>query len=61
MPDVIHEETMCCGFKRCPTVKIFDDGSMELTDNDSENGSEGTIKLAPEQVERLMDLARSRS
>lgn len=58
MPKVVHQETMCCGYKRCPTVKVFEDGSMELTDNDAENGSAGTIKLAPEQVERLVELAK---
>lgn len=56
MPNVIHQETMCCGYKRCPTVKVFDDGSMELTDNDAQSGSVGTIKLAPEQVARLLEL-----
>jgi hypothetical protein len=56
MPKLIHQETMCCGYKNCPTIKVFEDGSMELTDNDSEKGSVGTIKLAPEQVDRLMEL-----
>jgi len=58
MPKLIHQETMCCGYKKCPTVKVFEDGSMELTDNDAEKGSMGTIKLAPEQVERLTALAK---
>jgi len=58
MPKLIHQETMCCKYKRCPTVKVFDDGSMELTDDDEEKGSIGTIKLAPEQVERLTALAK---
>lgn len=53
---LIHQETMCCGYKKCPTVKVFDDGSMELTDDDAEQGSVGTIKLKPEQVERLKAL-----
>jgi hypothetical protein len=59
MPKVIHEETMCCGYKRCPTVKLFDDGSMEISDDDARKGSVGVIKLAPEQVDRLVEL-RSR-
>lgn len=58
---ITHEETMCCGYKRCPTVKVFEDGSMELTDDDTENGSVGTIKLAPEQVDRLKALASKRA
>lgn len=57
MPKLIHQETMCCGYKKCPTVKVFEDGSMELTDNDAEKGSMGTIKLTPEQVSRLRVLA----
>jgi hypothetical protein len=52
----IHEEVLCCGGKRCPTVKMFDDGSMELSDDDTEAGSVGTIKLNPEQIARLVDL-----
>jgi len=56
MPKMIHQETMCCGYKRCPTVKVFDDGSMEISDDDTQNGSVGVIKLAPEQIERLFEL-----
>jgi len=54
MPKLIHQETMCCGNKKCPTVKVFEDGSMEISDDDREIGSVGTIKLTPEQVERLV-------
>jgi hypothetical protein len=53
---IVHEETMCCGYKKCPTVKIFDDGSVVLTDDDAETGSVGTIKLRPEVVARLKEL-----
>lgn len=53
---LIHTETMCCGYKKCPTVRQFDDGSAELTDDNVESGSVGTIKLAPEQVARLREL-----
>jgi hypothetical protein len=60
MPKMIHQETMCCGYKRCPTVKVFDDGSMEISDDDAVKGSVGVIKLAPEQVERLVELQSSR-
>ena len=53
---IIHEETMCCGSKRCPTIKIFEDGSVELADDDTETGSIGIIKLRPEQVDRIAEL-----
>ena len=56
MRKLIHKETMCCGYKKCPTVQVFDDGSVELTDDDSEIGSVGTIKLRPEQVARIVEL-----
>jgi len=52
----IHEEELCCGYARCPTVKLFDDGSVELIDADTEAGSVGTIKLRPEAAERLVRL-----
>ena len=57
MPKQIHQETMCCGYKRCPTVTVFDDGSMTISDDDSEIGSVGTIKLRPEVVARLVELS----
>lgn len=59
MPKLIHQETMCCGYKRCPQVKVFDDGSVELSDNDEEQGSVGRIKLYPEQIDRLIELRQS--
>jgi len=55
-PRKVHEEMICCGYRRCPTVTQFDDGSLELTDNDPETGSVGTIKLRPEVVARLAEL-----
>jgi len=55
-PKVLHTEEMCCGHKRCPVVKIFDDGSVELSDDDAEGGSVGTIKMRPEVVARLVAL-----
>lgn len=55
MPKVIHQETMCCGYRRCPVVKILDDGSVELSDNDVEAGSVGTIKLHPEVAIHLIE------
>ena len=60
MPKSIHQETMCCGYKRCPTVTIFDDGSMTISDDDSEAGSVGTIRLRPEAAERLVELLSAR-
>lgn len=56
MPKLIHQETMCCGYKRCPAVKVFDDGSIEISDNDTAIGSVGTIKIRPEAVARLVEL-----
>jgi hypothetical protein len=47
---------MCCGYKKCPTVRQFDDGSAELSDDDAEGGSVGTIRLRPEQARRLAEL-----
>lgn len=55
--EIVHQETMCCGYKKCPTVTVFKDGSMSITDNDEEKGSVGTIRLAPEQVGRLAEIA----
>jgi len=44
---IIHEELLPCGYKRCcPTVRIYESGRVELTDDDVESGSVGTIKLA---------------
>jgi hypothetical protein len=56
-PNKVHEEILSCGYgKCCPTVKLFDDGSVELTDADVEAGSVGTIKLRPEAAERIARL-----
>jgi hypothetical protein len=53
----VHEEMLPCGFKKCcPTVSILDDGSVELSDDDPETGSVGTIKLRPEAATRLREL-----
>ncbi len=56
MPKVIHQETMCCSSRRCPTVTVFDDGSIQISDDDTENGSVGTIKIRPEAVNRLREV-----
>jgi len=60
-PRKVHEEEMCCGYRKCPTVKIFEDGSVELTDDDPEIGSVGTIKLRPEVADRLVALCAERA
>jgi len=57
---MIHQETMCCGYRKCPTIKVFDDGSVELTDDDTDTGSVGTIKLRPEQIDRMVELLQTR-
>ena len=56
MKKIVHEETMCCGYKKCPVVRLHDDGSVELSDDDAETESVGTIKLRPEVVARLVEL-----
>lgn len=60
MLKVTHQETLCCGHKRCPEAKLFEDGSIELTDDDAEIGSVGTIKLRPEAVDRIAELIAQR-
>lgn len=52
----VYRETLCCGYKKCVSAVIFDDGSIELSDDDSETGSVGTIKIRPEAVARLAEL-----
>lgn len=58
MPKLVHQETICCGYKKCPTVKVFEDESIEISDYDAETGSIGTIKLRPEAVKRLVELIK---
>lgn len=60
MPKMIHQETMCCGYKRCPVVSVFDDGSVTIFDDDTENDSVGTIKIRPEAADRLLELLNTR-
>ncbi len=56
-PKKVHEERLPCGYARCcPVVEVFDDGSAVLTDDDTDGGSVGTIKLRPEQAARLVEL-----
>lgn len=57
----IHEEVlMCCNYRRCPKVTVFDDGSVQISDDDSEIGSVGTIKIRPEAADRLLELLSNR-
>jgi hypothetical protein len=56
MSKVVHEEQICCGYKRCPVVRVFDDGSVELTDDDAETGSVGTVKLRPAAAAHLIEV-----
>ena len=56
MPKLIHEEILCGYGRCCPTIQLFDDGSVELSDNDIENGSLGTIKIDAEAAKRLLEL-----
>ena len=57
MAKKIHEEVLMCGYRKCcPTVHVYEDGSVELTDDDTEAGSVGTIKLRPEAAARLKEL-----
>lgn len=57
----VHEEMLPCSYKKCcPTVVVFEDGSAEISDDDSETGSVGTIKLRPEAVRRLHQLTAER-
>jgi hypothetical protein len=59
-PKVIHGETMCCGYKRCPKIRLFEDGSVELTDDDAEAGSVGIIKLRPAVAAHLLEVLSAR-
>jgi len=53
----LHREVLECGYKKCcPTVRVFEDGSVELSDDDAEIGSVGTVKLRPEAAARLVEL-----
>jgi hypothetical protein len=57
MSKIVHEEVLMCGYKKCcPTVRVHEDGSVELTDDDVANGSVGTIKMKPESAARFLEL-----
>ena len=46
---VIAENTMCCGFRRCAAVQIFEDGSVHMDDEGQK------IDFNPEQAKMLLD------
>ena len=50
----VFEETMCCGYKRCPTLRVFEAGDVEIVDDDLEAGSIGVIKLNRAQAFELV-------
>ena len=54
-PRSLHRETVCCGYKRCPTVETFDDGSAVVTDVDAQ-GRDLRLELQPEQRARLAEI-----
>jgi hypothetical protein len=57
----VHDEVLMCGYRKCcPRIEVFDDGSIELSDDDKEIGSVGTIKVRPEAVERILELLSAR-
>jgi len=49
------EETLCCGYKRCPTVKVYEDGSVTLDEDDGSH-----IELQPHQADRLQEMLAAR-
>lgn len=44
---------MCCGYKRCPIVTLYSDGSLSTVDGDQH------IDYTPEQVAALRHLISS--
>jgi len=47
----VHEETMCCGHRRCPAVTLYDDGSLDVREDDGR-----LISFDPDQAARLRQL-----
>lgn len=57
----VHDEVLECGYKKCcPRVEVYDDGSVAISDDDTETGSVGTIKIRPEAADRLLELLSAR-
>jgi hypothetical protein len=44
---LVTEETICCGYKRCPVVREYDDGSIVIEDEGR------AIEFNPDQAARL--------
>lgn len=56
MLKVIHQETMCCGYKKCPVIQIFEDGSLKVSDDDADSDSVGTVRFRPEAASRFLQM-----
>lgn len=52
-----YSETICCGYKRCPTVSMFEDGSLSISDQIA--GAFVRIEFSPAQATRLRELLSS--
>jgi len=49
---VVDEIEMCCGWKRCPRVRVYEDGSVDMTDDDQR------IEFNPDQARGLLDMLK---
>ena len=49
-----YAETICCGHRRCPTVAMFEDGSLSISDEIA--GALVRIEFSVEQAKRLREL-----
>lgn len=61
MPKEIFREVLCCNYKKCPEVVLLDDGSLQISDDDADSGSTGTVKFKPEQVAALREILNSKT
>ncbi len=52
--NVVAEENFCCGFKRCPVVRVYEDGSVDMTDDGQR------IEYTPDQAQRLLCLLQAK-
>ncbi len=57
---IVHQETICCGFKRCPTVTEWSDGSIDIDDNDG-GGRTQHVAFNPDQAAALRTLLGKKS
>jgi hypothetical protein len=49
---VTQEATICCGYKRCPRVTEYDDGSIDVEDEGQR------VSFTPDQAETLRAMLR---